>query len=260
MSLAVEITVEDLEGLEIAARAGAHRVELAVDLDQGGRTPPTDLVARAVGRARSLVAAQEARPGFAVHSLVRPTASTGSFLDRPEEFRADDEEVRGMAQQAADLVRAGSAGVVLGVLDAHGELDVVALETIRDAALVAAGSELRGLDLTLHRAVDAMASPDIREESVRTALRLGFHRILTSGGAARALDGAADLTRMVHAAEGIVEIMAGGGVRPAHVPDLSRCGVDAVHTSARSATAPPGAATRTDPAIAQATVDAAGAS
>ena len=38
MSIAVEIAVEDLAGLEVAAHAGADRVELCVDLARGGLT------------------------------------------------------------------------------------------------------------------------------------------------------------------------------------------------------------------------------
>lgn len=260
MNLAVEITVEDLAGLEIAARAGADRIELAEDLDHGGVTPRPELAAEAVARAAALVAEREATPHFRVHALVRPEASTGDFLGRPEEFVADGEAVRRMAQQAAAMVEAGCDGVVIGVLTAEGALDVPALEQIRDAALGAASRSLRGLDLTLHRAVDALPGAEERAEAVRTALRLGFHRVLTSGGAARALDGAEDLARMVQAGEGIVEIMAGGGVRPVDIPDLARrARVDAVHTSARSRTPDAAALTRTDAAIAQAAVDAAGA-
>lgn len=261
MSLLVEITVEDLAGLEVAARAGADRIELAEDLSRGGVTPRPELTAEAVARAAALVAEREAKPHLRVHALVRPEASTGDFLGRPEEFAADGAGLRRMAQQAAAQVEAGAAGVVIGVLTADGELDVPGLEEIRDAALGAAASALRGIDLTLHRAVDALPGPEARAEAVRQALRLGFHRVLSSGGATRALDGAEDLARMVEAAEGIVEIMAGGGVRPADIPDLARrARVDAVHTSARSRGLVPAApATLTDPAIVQAAVDAAGA-
>ncbi|MFC0675841.1 copper homeostasis protein CutC [Brachybacterium hainanense] len=262
MSLAVEITVEDLAGLEIAARAGADRIELASDLDHGGITPGPALVEEAVSRSRALVGAHEARAHFGVHALIRPTASTGDFLGRPEEFAADPRLVERMAREAAAVVEAGAAGVVIGVLTEDGELDVPALTQIRDAALGAASRAMRGIDVTLHRAVDAMAGREQRVEATRLALTLGFARILTSGGAARALDGAEDLAAMVEAAEGVVEIMAGSGVRPVDIPDLARrARVDAVHTSARSRAQDPQAPalTRTDAAIAQAAVDAAGA-
>ncbi|AXK44465.1 copper homeostasis protein CutC [Brachybacterium saurashtrense] len=263
MSIAVEIAVEDLAGLEVAARAGADRVELCTDLDRGGLTPPPALVEACTDRAAALVAAQEARPHFDVHVLIRCRAEHGDFLDRPAEFAYRADEIALMARQAEESVTAGAAGVVIGALDEDGLLDVPALETIRDGALTAGSAVMRGVTLTLHRAVDALPDRARRAEAVQTALRLGMHRVLSSGGAARSLDGAEDLAAMVEAAEDLLEICAGGGVRPVDVGELARRGgVGAVHLSARRRPGAPvedGApATRTDPAIVAATVDAAG--
>jgi copper homeostasis protein len=65
---------------------------------------------------------------------------------------------------------------------------------------------------------------------------------------------------MVRAADDLVDVCAGGGIRPVHVPDLVRAtGVPDIHLSARSASAAGAdAATATDPAVVQAAVDAAG--
>ena len=254
MSIAVEIAIQDLAGLEIAAAAGADRVELCVDLDRGGLTPPIELVRACASRAAALVAVREAKPHFDVHVLIRCRAGEGDFLGRPEEFVHSDEEIELMAEQAAETVAAGAAGVVLGALTADGGLDVPGLEAIRDGALRAAQSAARGVTLTCHRAVDVLPDADARAAAVTELLGLGVHRVLSSGGAARALDGAEDLARMVEAAEDLLEICAGGGVRPADVVPLVRAtGVGSVHLSARTA----GAAT-TDPAVATAAVEAAG--
>ena len=263
MSPAVEIAVEDLAGLEVAALAGADRIELCHDLSRGGTTPSPELVGQAVRRVRELVAVREAKPHLDVHVLIRPEASTGDFLDRPGEFAADAAAVERMAAQAAAAVDAGAAGVVLGILTAEGELDVPALEAVRDSALLAAQRAGRGLTLTLHRAVDAMASREVRVAAVQAAIGLGIHRVLSSGGHPRALDGAEDLAAMVDAAEDLVEICAGGGVRPADVVDLvRRSGVGSVHLSARrrpgAPVEPDAPETLTDPAIVAAAVDAAG--
>ena len=59
MSPAIEIAVEDLVGLEVAARAGADRIELCHDLSRGGTTPSPELVGQAVRRVRELVAVRE---------------------------------------------------------------------------------------------------------------------------------------------------------------------------------------------------------
>lgn len=264
MSIAVEIAVQDLAGLEVAAAAGADRVELCVDLARGGVTPPPELVEQATRRAAELVAAAEAPPHFDVHVLIRSRAGEEGFLGRPTEFSYTDREIELMAEQAAATVTAGASGVVLGALNGAGQLDVPALETMRDAALRSAQEAMRGITVTCHRAVDAMPDRTHRVEAVRTLLEMGFHRVLTSGGASRALDGAADLAAMVEAGDGLLDICAGGGVRPIDIPDLIRvAGVSDVHLSARrrpgAPVEPDAPSTDTDPAIAAAAVDAAGA-
>lgn len=264
MSLPVEIAVEDMAGLEIAAHGGADRIELCTRLDAGGVTPTASLVSEATSRAAALVAAQGAKPHLEIHVLVRCRAGAADFLTTPDEFVHSTDEVELMAEQAREMIEAGADGVVIGALTPAGELDIAAVETIRDAALGAGAQALRGVSLTAHRAVDVLADAAAREEAVRTLLRLGFHRVLTSGGAARAVDAIENLSQMVEAAEGIVDICAGGGVRPAHVPDLFRlANVDGVHLSARRSTPPapgdPQPETLTDAAVVQAAVDAAGA-
>ena len=263
MSVAVEIAIEDLAGLEVAATAGADRVELCIDLERGGLTPPPELVEECAHRAASLVSAREAKPHFDIHVLIRSRAERGDFLDHPEEFAYSPQEVELMAAQAGESVAAGAAGVVIGALTEDARLDLPALETIRDGALIAGSSALRGVTLTVHRALDALPGRTERAEAVRILLGLGIHRVLTSGGAARALDGAEDLGAMVDAAEGLLDVCAGGGVRPADIADLARrAGVADVHLSARRRPGAPLEAgapeTRTDPAIVAAAVDAAG--
>jgi copper homeostasis protein len=265
MSAAVEIAVQDVAGLEVAAHGGADRVELCIDLDRGGVTPPPELVEACARRARDLVSGHDAKPHFDVHVLIRCRAGEGDFRTVPGEFVYTPDEVSLMASQAADTVSAGAAGVVIGALTTDDALDVPSIEQIRDGALGAATSAMRGVMLTCHRAVDALPDADARADAVTTLLGLGVHRILSSGGAAAAPDGTADLARMVQAADGLVDICAGGGIRPVHIPDLIRStGITDVHLSARRRSPLlPGEdtpATTTDPAVVQAAVDAAGAS
>ena len=58
-----------------------------------------------------------------------------------------------------------------------------------------------------------------------------MHRVLTSGGAATALDGAATIRRMMDAAAGSgLVVMAGGGVTADNVAEIARAtGVTEVH-------------------------------
>ncbi|PWH07715.1 copper resistance protein [Brachybacterium endophyticum] len=291
MSVAVEIAVQDLEGLRIAAHAGADRVELCSDLARGGLTPDPELIGACVAEAARLRESRDAKPAFDVHVLIRSRAGDGDLRETDGEFVYDEAEIARMAEQAAGAVGAGAAGVVIGALTEQRTLDVPALEALRDAALQAGSDALRGVHLTCHRAVDALVDDDAREAAVTTLLALGFHRVLSSGGARSALEGAACLSRIVDAADGLIDICAGAGIRPVDVPQLvGTTGVGDIHLSARrrsadagsgpgtgsqtstdapTSDAPPAGTSplpdgpaadpfRTDPAVVQAVVDAAG--
>jgi len=108
---------------------------------------------------------------------------------------------------------AGAHGIVTG---AASRLD----------ELVAAA---RPLPVTFHRAFDVHG--DLEE-----AIRLGFSRILTSGGAPTAPEGAAHIARLVQRAQGRITILPGGGIDATNVAALVReTGVNEVHFSVKDA-------------------------
>ena len=234
MSPSLEICVDTLAGLTTALAAGVDRVELCSALDLGGLSP-------GLGLLRAAAAADRGRR--ALHVMIRPRA--GGFVWSPAELALICDEIAG--------IRAlGLEGVVIGAATPDGALDEPALAQMMRAA--------QGLSVTLHRVVDLLPDP---VTAVAVAARLGIARILTSGGAVRAAEGAATLARMVAAAGGRVEIMAGSGLTAALIPDLARqTGVRAFHAScSREGPADPtlmrmGFAARegreTDPALVQA--------
>lgn len=198
-TLPLEICVDSRDGLAAALAGGADRIELCSALSEGGLTPGPGLI----------MAAMECP--LPVHAMIRPRG--GDFVLRPgdlEDMLADINAVR----------RAGLAGVVIGVSDPDGALDEAALRKMIDAA--------SGLHITLHRVFDLV--PDVFA-ALELAIDLGMQRILTSGQAAKAGDGAPLLKKLVETAERRIEIMAGGGVTPANAPDLIAAGVDALHAS-----------------------------
>ncbi|MBN9176162.1 MAG: copper homeostasis protein CutC [Microbacterium sp.] len=203
MTAVLEIAVQDPAGARAAIAAGADRLELCQALGVGGLTPSIGLVeavAAAVG-------------GDRVNVLVRPRG--GGFV-------YDDEEVALVAADIVAAVRAGAGGVVIGALTADGQADLDAVARWRDAA--------GGAALVFHRAIDATGDP---VAVLAELYAVGVDRVLTSGGAARSIDGVPTLARLVEAA-GDVEIMAGGGgVRPVDIPAILAAGVGAVHLSAR---------------------------
>ncbi len=200
----LEIAVQDPDGAAAAMAAGADRLELCTGLSTGGLTP-------SIGLVRAVVAA--AGPGR-VHVLVRPRE--GGFVYSPAEV---DVMVRDVLALAATP---GVGGVVIGALLHGGTLDVAA--TVR---MVAAAGKL---EVTFHRAIDVCPNPlDVLDG----LLDLGVTRVLTSGGAARSIDGLDMIAAMAARAGERLQIQAGGGVRAEDIPALVKAGAAAVHLSAR---------------------------
>ena len=200
--VAFELAVQDAYGLEVAARLPADRIELCAALPLGGVTPSLGFVEAAV-----------ATPGIPpVHVLVRP---------RPGGFGYEPAEVATILADVRHVLRAGAAGVVIGGVHA-GRVDSALVGAVVQAAA--------GAEVTFHRAFDTVADPGA---AIDELVRLGVRRILTSAGAASVADALPALAALVTAADGRIEIMAGGGVRPGVVGAIVRTGVPAVHASAK---------------------------
>jgi copper homeostasis protein len=194
----VEISVESLAGVRVAAAAGAARVELCAGLSDGGLTPSVALIEAAAELAE-------------VHVLVRP---------RPGGFHYSRDELDLIVRDIAVAGRRGAAGVVVGALTADG------LVSDACAAFVDAAE---GLATTFHRAIDVSA--DSRRAMDRLA-ELGFTRVLTSGRRRSVLDGA-PLIRELAGQTG-VEVMACGGVRAANAAQvIAATGVRDLHAAPR---------------------------
>eukprot|EP00928_Gymnodinium_smaydae_P037138 TRINITY_DN25820_c0_g1_i2.p1 TRINITY_DN25820_c0_g1~~TRINITY_DN25820_c0_g1_i2.p1 ORF type:complete len:173 (-),score=49.29 TRINITY_DN25820_c0_g1_i2:146-664(-) len=122
-----------------------------------------------------------------------------------------------MREDVEALRQAGAQGVVLGFLDADGPSQ--------------SGRPLAPLPVTFHRAIDVAADP---VEATRACVRCGVARILSSGGAASAEEGAETLRRMVDAAAGQLVIAAGAGITEANAAAVLRAsGVNELHGSLR---------------------------
>lgn len=204
----LEVCVDDAEGLTAAVAGGADRVELCCSLGVGGLTPSAGLMAEA------------ARLPIPAIALIRPRS--GGFVYSAAEERVMLRDI----ELAAD---SGLAGVAIGALTPRNDLDLPLLHRLTRRA--------QGLQLTLHRAFDLARDPSAALED---AIALGFHRVLTSGGAAVASAGTARLAALVTQSRGRTRILAGSGIRPENVQQLVRLtGVDEVHASCRTAASAP---------------------
>jgi copper homeostasis protein len=201
----VEISVESVDGVRVAAAAGAARVELCAGLSDGGLTPSVALIEAAAELAE-------------VHVLIRP---------RPGDFHYSRDELDLIVRDIAVARRHGATGVVVGALAEDG--------TVADAC---ARFVDQGLQTTFHRAIDVSA--DSRRALDRLA-DLGFTRVLTSGRRRSALDGAPLIKEL--ATQTGVTVMACGGVRAANAAlVVAATGVDDLHAAPRrpTGTAAPG--------------------
>ena len=195
----VEAAVDTLESALSAERAGAGRIELCASLSDGGITPSAGLMAAVVEGCR-----------IPVFVMIRPRG--GSFV-------YSDGEIEVMVRDMEVAKAMGVAGVVTGALTPTATIDLE-----RTCALVRGAG---GLPVTFHRAFDfATKSADSLEQLIESRVA----RVLTSGGASTALEGAPRISALVNQARGRIGIVAGGGVRENNVREvITLTGVKEVH-------------------------------
>lgn len=202
----LEICCGDIESVIAARDGGATRVELCSGLAEGGLTPSAALI-----RSASEV------EGIAVNVLVRP---------RPGDFVYSEAEKRIILDDIACSLNLGADGIATGALDPEGNVDMAFCREMVSAAKAAR----KDCDLTFHRAFDLVN--DARK-SLEDLIALGFNRVLTSGLASSAAEGAETLRELKKMARGRISIMAGAGVNPSNAKMLLEAGADELHGSAR---------------------------
>ncbi|MPZ63436.1 MAG: copper homeostasis protein CutC [Propionibacteriales bacterium] len=184
---------------EASEEGGADRIQMVGSPDDGGMSCETARFS-AVLRSTSL-------PVRAMLRLGDGYGTTGGELSR-------------LIGMAADYLAVGAEGVVFGFLNRDLRIDVPVCETLADA--------VSGTPWTFHRAIDHTLESD---RAWRELLDLpGLDSVLTAG-AARGVDhGLEELTRRAAAHPDHARLMvAGGGLKPEHVPWLTRSGVRAFH-------------------------------
>lgn len=212
-NLETELCAYSVEAVATAAAEGATRVELCASPLEGGTTPSAAAIAVARVVTSHFAAAQGNLP-VELSVMIRPRG--GDFLYSEAEF----------AQMRHEIVFArecGADGVVFGILTPEGDVDIPRTRELVQLALP--------MESTFHRAFDVARDPMRALEDV---IATGCRRILTSGQRATAIEGAALIGELVHAAAGRIEIMAGSGVNPPNARALASLGVDALHFSARA--------------------------
>lgn len=199
----LEIAANSVASALAAQEGGADRVELCTALELGGLTP-----------SHAQIALARERLHIPLYVLIRPRA--GDFL-------YDDLEGETMQRDIEACAALGCDGVVLGVLDAEGQVDMP-----RCRALIAAAGKL---GVTFHRAFDLSRDPMRALEDI---VALGCERVLTSGAQASAIEGAALIRELVAQANGRLAVMPGAGITAQNIAALAAAtGAREFHASAK---------------------------
>ena len=205
MSILLEVCANSVTSALTAQEGGASRVELCENLNEGGTTPSYG----AIVAARKLLKID-------LFVLIRPRA--GDFLYSDLEFDI-------MLNDIKLCIETGCDGIVSGILNADGTIDVPRCTLIAEMAKKA------GISNTFHRAFDVCAN---QFEAMETIIKIGFDRILTSGGKSTAIEGARQIAELAEKAKERIIIMPGSGINPLNVADLVHfTKVNEIHASAK---------------------------
>ena len=179
----LEICCGSLDDALQAEQGGAHRVELCSALFLGGLTPSLGAIVEAKARLR-----------IPVMVMVRPRG--GGFCYTAAEMAV-------MERDTAAAVEHGADGIVFGILNPDGTVDLERCKRMRKL--------IGNRPAVFHRAFDV--TPDALR-ALDQLVEIGITRILTSGQEDNALEGAALIKRLIEYAGDRIEILPGGGIKP----------------------------------------------
>jgi copper homeostasis protein len=204
MSYELEVIAFTIESCAIIQQSGAHRIELCDNATEGGTTP-----------SYGMIKAAREKVSIDLFPIIRPRG--GNFLYNEDEFKIILQDVKLCKQLGCD-------GVVIGLLNAHGSIDIKRTAQIIEAA--------QPMQVTFHRAFDRCKEPF---EALEQLVQLGCNRILTSGQQPLATEGADLIAQLVKAAAERIIIMPGSGVRKDNIKMLAdKTGAVEFHTSLRT--------------------------
>jgi len=199
----IEIATTDFTTTKSAVEGGADRIELCAALSEGGITPSYGTI-------------KKCRESFNVQLFPIIRSRSGDFLYNDEEFDIMQNEVKLCKEFGCD-------GVVIGLLDKDGSINLKRTERLIDLAYP--------LEVTFHRAFDRCKDPFIAMEQL---IQIGCQRILTSGQQPAATQGIELIAQLVKAADEKIIIMPGSGVRTENIKELAdKTGATEFHSSLR---------------------------
>lgn len=203
MSYIIEIATSDFVTTKSAVEGGADRIELCANLAEGGTTA-------------SFATIKKCRKAFSVqlYPIIRPRG--GDFLYSKDEYEIMLEDIKLCKQLGCD-------GVVIGLLNMDGSIDIAKTAKLVEAAYP--------LGVTFHRAFDRCNDPF---DALEQLIEIGCERILTSGQQPTVNEGVELIAVLNKAADNRIIIMPGSGLRADNIKMLAeKTGCTEFHSSLR---------------------------
>ncbi|MEO5946002.1 MAG: copper homeostasis protein CutC [Chitinophagaceae bacterium] len=199
----IEIATSDFATTKSAVEGGADRIELCANLAEGGTTPSYGTI-------------KQCREAFNIPLYPIIRSRGGDFLYTKDEYE-------NMLQDVKLCKQLGCDGIVIGLLNMDGSIDIV-----RTAQLIEAAYPL---GVTFHRAFDRCKNPF---EAMEQLIEIGCERILTSGQHPSVVDGVDLVVELNKVADDRIIIMPGSGVRKENIKMLAeKTGCVEFHSSLR---------------------------
>ena len=199
----LEVCANSVQSAINADIAGAQRIELCQNLNEGGTTP-------------SWGAIQYCTQHLSLKTFVLIRPRTGDFCYSDAEFEVIKNDV-------LECKRLGAAGVVVGFLNSDYTIDIG--KTVEIVKLAAP------MEVTFHRAFDICAQ---QEQSLEDIINCGCHRILTSGFKKTAEEGVEELAKLKLLANGRIAILVGSGINQHNIAEIAtKTGLTEFHASCK---------------------------
>ncbi|HRD56913.1 MAG TPA: copper homeostasis protein CutC [Ferruginibacter sp.] len=199
----LELIAFNIQSCIDAQAAGANRIELCDNPDEGGTTPSYGFIKAA----RDVLTID-------LYPIIRPRG--GDFLYSDAEFEIMKSDIK-----VCKVF--GCNGISTGILKADGTIDKVRCKELADLA--------KPMKVTFHRAFDRVNDFNKALEDI---IEIGCERVLTSGGKPNVADALETLSGLVKQAGDRIIIMPGSGVRSENIQMIAaKTGAKEFHSSAR---------------------------
>ena len=196
----VECCANSVSSALTAIQAGANRIELCKNLENGGETPDySDIL-----ELRNLT-------NIDLHILILPKAN--NFIYSNKDFKKIIEDIQFCKNNKIN-------GVVIGALNKDLSINMKQTKELVEIA--------RPMRVTFHRAFDTISK---LENDLNKIIECGCDYLLTSGQKPNVDDGLNNISKLVKQSSQKIKIIAGGGVNHNNVESLYNIGVREFHLS-----------------------------